>query len=130
MHEMSIADTIFKVVRAEAKKQNITGVSEISLKIGRMNAFRRENLETYLKANADDPMFRGVHFKIVEIDVGLKCSSCGMNFKDERFDDFDFAHTASHAKEFYTPPPCPHCDAKNSDIISGEELELVGIVSS
>jgi len=129
MHELAIGETICKTIETEAAKRGMAKISHAKLKIGKMNAFQRENLEVCLKRYATDERLSELKFEIEEIPVQLKCTVCNEEYTDDRFDDYDFAHKVSHAPALYEPPTCPECGAPATKItvISGQELELVSI---
>ena len=127
MHELAISDTICKIIKDEAQKRNMSSVKKAVLRIGVMNAFQRENLEVALKSYKDDAVMSDIAFDIEKVPVELKCKKCETKFKDNRFDDFDFAHRVAHAPAFYSSEPCPKCGSEEIEIISGNELTLVSI---
>ncbi len=129
MHEMAIGETILKVIADQAKAQGIAHVAKAHLRVGRMQAFERSNLELCLKTYQGGAM-QGVAFEIEAVPVALTCSACNATFTDERFNDFDFAHHVAHAPGLYEPPACPTCGAKQVTITQGQELELVSIEGS
>ncbi len=126
MHEMAIGETILKVIDEQAQKNHFTVVRSATLRLGRMNAFERKNLELCLKTYKEG-VFAQTRFDIEAVPVGLECPSCAHQYEDERFDDFDFAHRTAHAPGLYVPPACPKCGTKGATIVSGQEMELVSI---
>lgn len=126
MHEMAIGETILKVITDQAKAQGIAHVAKAHLRVGRMQAFERSNLELCLKTYQGGAM-ADVRFEIEPVPVSLTCGGCGTAYADERFEDFDFAHHVAHAPALYDPPACPSCGAKQVTITKGQELELVSI---
>ena len=126
MHETAIAETILDIIDKEAKKSNIAAVRKARLRIGRMAAFEKTNLELCLATYRGGSM-AAIDFEIEEVPVRLKCSSCGHHFTDRRFEDKAFAHLTAHAPALYLPPPCPGCGHPEAHMVSGQEMELISI---
>lgn len=126
MHELAICETIIRVVEEEAKKRGMKKVSRVKLKIGKMQAFDKENLNLSLLGQTSK-LFSNVNFDIDEVPVELECTACHKNFLDERFDDMSFAHKISHAPAFYVVPACPACGCDKPKLIAGNELLVVSI---
>lgn len=126
MHEIALAETILQIIDKEAKKSNIATVRKARLRIGRMAAFEKTNLELCLGTFRDGSM-AAIDFEIEEVPVRLKCSSCGQLFNDQRFEDKAFAHLTAHAPGLYLPPPCPGCGHPKAHMVSGQEMELISI---
>lgn len=127
MHEIAISETILKIISAEAEKRGMKKVASAQLKIGKMRAFKKENLMICLKGYGESSIISGIDFSIEETDVTLKCIACGNKFTDARFDDHHFAHSISHAPEFYVPENCKKCGSKDIVVLSGNEMELISI---
>jgi len=127
MHEFDIAERIFKVIRDSALRSGMKKVTKAKLRLGKMIGFQRQELEIALAMNKKDELIRDLKFEIDEIPVKLQCNSCGHEFIDERFDDFDFAHKIAHAPHFYLPQNCPNCSSEIIAVITGKEMELVSI---
>ena len=127
MHEIAISETILKVIAAEAKKRDMKKLRSAKLKIGRMKAFQKDNLVICLKGYGNNSALSGMDFEIIETPVKLECDSCHKKFGDPRFDELHFAHSISHAPEFYVPPACPDCGSSRSKVVEGNEMELVSI---
>lgn len=129
MHELSIAKRIVDIIEEEAVKRGIAKVKCAHLRIGKMAAFQREQLEFCLPSYKKNERLSGMHFEIEEVAVEVKCQSCGMQYLDNRFEDDEFAHETAHAPMFYMPPACPACAGKDVIIVSGKEMELSSIES-
>lgn len=127
MHELAIAQRIIGVIEDEAAKNCITRVTSARLRIGRMAAFQKEQLEFCLASYEKAGTLEGMAFEVEEVPVELVCAACGKRFVDNRFDDEAFAHEVAHAPALYAPPPCPACGAAETEIIAGREMELASI---
>ena len=127
MHELSIAQKILETIEEEATKNGMTKVRRAKLRIGKMAAFQKEQLEFCLKTYEKDEMLEDMNFDIEEVPVELICKSCAQKFLDARFDDPEFAHDIAHAPSLYLPPPCPSCSSEDVTMISGNEMTLMSI---
>ena len=127
MHELSIAQKIIETVEAAAQKSSISRVHLAKLKIGKMAAFGKEQLEFCLNTYEKNPALEGMRFDIDEVPVELACADCGKQYIDERFNDAEFAHDVAHAPALYLPPPCPSCGSETVSVVAGSEMELTSI---
>lgn len=127
MHELAIAQRIIEVIEAEAVKNGISKVRLARLKIGKMAAFQKEQLEFCLSSYEKNGALEGMKFEIEEVPVSISCKNCGKIFGDNRFDDEEYAHHIAHAPALYAAPECPACRSANVSVISGSEMELVSI---
>lgn len=127
MHELHIAQRIIDTIAAEAAKSNISKVRMAKLKIGKMAAFDKEQLEFALASSEKNETLEGMKFYVDEIPVELECKDCGHNFIDKRFDEMDFAHQIAHAPALYIPLKCPLCGSEDVAVICGSEMELISI---
>lgn len=127
MHELSLAQRIIEIIEEQAIQNRFRRVTSARLKIGRMAAFQKEQLEFCLSTYEKDEALEGMAFEVEEVPVRLTCGPCGHLYTDDRFDDEEFAHEVAHAPALYGPPPCPACGSGEVAIASGRELELVSI---
>jgi hydrogenase nickel incorporation protein HypA/HybF len=127
MHELHIAQRIIDTIATEALKNNISKVHTAKLKIGKMAAFDKEQLEFALASSEKNETLEGMKFDVNEIPVELECKDCGHHFIDKRFDEMDFAHQIAHAPALYIPPKCPVCGSEDVALLSGNEMELLTI---
>jgi len=127
MHELALAQKIIETIEAEAEKNGMSKVYSAKLKIGKMAAFQKEQLEFCLKTYEKDGILEDMKFEIEEVPVELTCNACHQKFVDARFDDDEFAHEIAHAPALYIPPPCPVCTSEDIEMTSGNEMMLVSI---
>ena len=123
---MAIGETILKIIDQEAKNNNFARIKSAKLRIGRMEAFEKANLELCLKTYNGGAL-SDTKFEIEDVPVSLKCTGCNEVYTDERFTNYDFAHKTAHAPGLYTPTPCPKCGSTNAEITTGQEMEIVSI---
>ena len=125
MHELDIAKKISGVILKESQDRGFKKIQNVQLRIGITNAIDPKQLEFFLKENSD--MFKTCLVNVDDVDVLLQCEKCKHMHTDERFSEQDFAHRFSHAPSLYIAPNCPKCNSEASQIVKGQELEIVSI---
>lgn len=111
MHEMSIAQSIIDVVNGELEERKIRfRVQTVDLKIGRLRAVVRGNLEFCFSVASRGTDLEGAVLRIEEIPVTVSCKRCG--------------HTSTLEGPFFR---CGRCGEADLDIVSGMELEIDSI---
>jgi len=107
MHEMRIAKEIIEVTYREMTARQLSGISEIGLKIGILSGISSEALRfSFEAATAETPLSKA-ELKIELTPIRASCNSCQNNFV---VDDFVFI--------------CPGCGSKDIDVIEGQELSI------
>ena len=112
MHEVSIASNIFKIVLNELKNQEPFPVlRKVRLKISQLTAVVPEALDFAWTAITKGTELEGSELEIEEIPILLKCHSCGVKFN---IDNPIFI--------------CEKCNSKETELLSGDELDLVSLI--
>lgn len=113
MHEVSIANNIFKIVREELRKnsENEADLKRVKLNIGRLTAVVPEALEFAWNAITQDTPFEGTNLAISEIPVIIKCHECN---KESTLETPVFI--------------CSHCGSRKTELVSGDELDIISLV--
>ena len=113
MHEGGIAQSIVEIL-AEIKEQNeLSCITAVTLKVGKMSGVMIYALEFALEAiKCEEKFIKNTKFNIISIDVKAKCSLCGREYQ---FADTDEVNLL-----------CPDCQMPLT-IISGKELEIVDV---
>ena len=111
MHEMSIATDILELVKREMKKNDVTRLKALNLRIGEMTAVEPESLRFCFEAAIEKTDLEGAVLSIEETPLRGRCRNCGEEFGLER----------------YLATPCPACGEREADIISGRELDIVSM---
>lgn len=127
MHELAIAQKIIDAIKTEADKIGIKEIHSVSLRVGNMAVFNKEQLEFCLTVNDKGGTLGRAKFTIEEVAVELRCTVCGNKFTDTRFDDQSFAHSIAHAPGLYSPLPCPSCACAETELIAGKEFKIISI---
>ena len=107
MHELSIAQSIFKTVLGEMEKNQVKSVEKIGLRIGKLSGILPDALEFSFDAIKSDTALAQTTLEMEIVPIQGKCHDCEETFTVE---DFIFA--------------CPHCSSGHIEIERGQELEI------
>ena len=110
MHELSIAQSLLKIVEDESKKHGVSQVTQVHLRIGTLTAIVPEALTFSFEIIAERTVAEGATVDIEVVPGRGRCQNCNIEF------DVDTA--------FFL---CPKCGGIASEIISGRELEITYI---
>jgi hydrogenase nickel incorporation protein HypA/HybF len=111
MHEMSIAHSLFDILREEMEKNNAKTLRSVKLKIGELSAIVPDSLSFCFEV-----MTKGTHMEGAELIMDIiplegMCRSCGESFEIK---DYVFK--------------CPHCAGTQIETLSGQDLSIVEMV--
>ena len=110
MHELSIVQSIIKIVDMEARKTGVKRVNEVNLEIGQLSGVEFDSLEFALKSLAPGSIIESAEI-IIEKPGGVACcSNCGYEFAIENFIG-----------------SCNKCSSFDLEIIKGRELRVKSI---
>lgn len=107
MHEMSIAEGIYEIVRDYAEQNHATKVREVGLLIGEMAGVEQESLAFSWRVLTQGSPAEGAALKIRSVPLIGRCSKCGKEFHIEHYDFW-----------------CPECKDGVLKTISGCELQV------
>ncbi|MBW1932045.1 hydrogenase maturation nickel metallochaperone HypA [candidate division Kazan bacterium] len=110
MHELTIAQSILNIINEELLVNNLSKVIKISIRIGRLTAIEPESLKFCFEIITKNTKAEGSVLEIDYVPIRCKCSNCQIVFT---VDELDFI--------------CPKCMGSNLKIISGNELQVVGL---
>ena len=110
MHELAIADSIFRTVLAEIDKNGYARVSSIGLRIGLLTDVVSEALTFGFEAIARGTPLEHTRLEIERIPIIGRCRTCGSENQIERY--------------LFV---CPHCGSRDIDMIQGGELDIAYI---
>ncbi|MBD3184365.1 hydrogenase maturation nickel metallochaperone HypA [Candidatus Poribacteria bacterium] len=108
MHEVSLADNIIKIIKAEMEKHGIEKVQSITLQAGEMHHVEPEALRFGFKILSQDTPLEGAELIINKVPTKAKCKACGHIFQVNDWMD-----------------NCPECEGVEIEIVSGRELEIL-----
>ena len=104
MHELSIVQSMMKIVEEYSKGKEVT---KVVVKIGKMSGIEPYFLKESFDFFKENSVCKNAELEIIECDVKIKCNNCG---KESIIKDFDFS--------------CPYCKSLKTKIISGEEMHI------
>ncbi|MDP8236555.1 MAG: hydrogenase maturation nickel metallochaperone HypA [Candidatus Erginobacter occultus] len=107
MHEWTIADNLVRLVGEAARKEGLTEVSEVYVKVGVLRQVIPETLKTAFSHLIGEIEFAGAELKIEKIPLAVKCRDCGSK---KAGDDLAFT--------------CGRCGGIDLEILAGDELYL------
>ncbi len=110
MHEAPIAQGILEAAEKEARKNKARLVKKIKLRIGRMTGVVEDPLRFYFETLTKGTILENAEFEIEWVPAKAKCGQCGREYEMEDI-----------------IPVCTDCSSLGGEIISGKELEIVGI---
>jgi len=111
MHELSIALSIIEGVSQEARNHPGAQIHAVHLKLGALSGVVKDALLFSYELACQGTLLVGSRLIVEEIPVVVYCQNC----KTEK--------TLESIQRFC----CPSCGGLTPDIISGKQLELVGI---
>ncbi|MBN1596848.1 MAG: hydrogenase maturation nickel metallochaperone HypA [Bacteroidales bacterium] len=112
MHEFSLAQDVFEIVRDTARANGVSFVSEVTLEIGTLSGVEFSAMETAIESLQSGSAFEKTKFIIRKIKAEAVCRHCSKTFEPE--DIFSL---------------CPKCGNYGIDIISGRELLVKSITA-
>ncbi|MDQ2974438.1 MAG: hydrogenase maturation nickel metallochaperone HypA [Acidobacteriota bacterium] len=111
MHELSIAMSIIEGASQEAMKRGGAQVHAVHLKLGPLSGVVKEALLFSYGLACEGTTLEGSQLLIEEVPVVVYCPNC------------ETEKTLESIQRFC----CPTCGALSPDVVSGKQLELVGI---
>jgi hydrogenase nickel incorporation protein HypA/HybF len=83
MHEFSLMEDLFKLIKDLAEKNKLKRVTKITLQIGKLRQVQPDFLEFAFEIISKDTIASDAKLIIQEIPVVMECKSCGEEFKVE-----------------------------------------------
>src|SRR5947209_16698260 len=109
MHELSIAQSIVEVVEARAAEYNAARVKGVRLKIGEASGVVTDSLTFCFEMLASlEPTLAGAQLLIDIVPHRAQCRHCNKEFAIVNF-----------------VAQCPTCQEWSSEVVSGNELQIV-----
>jgi hydrogenase nickel incorporation protein HypA/HybF len=110
MHELSIAQSLFDLVREEGQRHGLKAITRIKLQVGALSAVVPESLAFCFEILSRGTVLEGARLDIETVSVSARCTHCQQVFvvADKIF-------------------LCPHCQEPGVELVSGRELTLVSI---
>jgi hydrogenase nickel incorporation protein HypA/HybF len=110
MHELSIAEELVRVIREELRAHPNTRLKSALVRVGTLRLIEPMTLECCFKAAAWDAPLMGARLRIEQVEASARCRKCDLEFPVEH-NWFE----------------CPRCGETGSELLHGNELELVSL---
>jgi len=112
MHELGIAQDLFRIVEDKAKENNLKEVTKIVVVVGEASGIE----EDFLKHNLVDHLMPGTIAEKAELEITkeplqARCQACGK--------EIDFPQSSSLE--------CPNCGDNNLEITQGKNVHIRSI---
>ena len=111
MHELSLANGILDIIRAEQEKNGFARVLEVSLKVGEYSGIVPRCLEEFFPIAAEGTAAEKARLAIEVLPAVFRCPDCGFSGRPDR----------EHAC-------CPQCGGERIRMISGREFYVENLV--
>jgi hydrogenase nickel incorporation protein HypA/HybF len=113
MHELSVVDSILKVVLKHAAMNGVEKVVAVGLRIGELSDLVDEWVQHYFDYLSKDTIAAGATLRIERSPVIFRCENCGE----------DFSVQVRETKKFV----CPACGGEKVSLVSGREFYIKNI---
>ncbi len=111
MHELSVALSLLDEVGEAAKREGVTSVSSVRLRVGRMSGIARDALLFAWELARADSVAANADLHIEDIDVAIYCTQCA----------------CERAPLTGAGLTCGACGTIAPHVLRGRELELVAM---
>ena len=111
MHELSIAQNIVEIIRAQIKDDDLASIQSVKVRAGTFSGVVPHSLKFCFDVLIADTPMRNARIDIESTPFTIKCNNCF----EQSIEESGIAL-------------CPACGSGNTKIISGTELEIVEIV--
>ena len=112
MHELSMAQGIFKTVMDTATENNAESVTKVVVEVGHLAMINPEQLSFLLDVIKEDSIAEDAEFIIEEIPVEIECKECDYHGEVD-IDGLD--HYAPIIR-------CPKCDTPSITVLNGRDI--------
>jgi hydrogenase nickel incorporation protein HypA/HybF len=110
VHELSIIKSVMKAVFSEMKRENLTRLTWLKIRVGELTAADEGALRFAFNEELRGTPSEGAALDIIQAHVTAKCASCKKTFRAKGF----------HAK-------CPACGTEQPRLEGGHEIELISM---
>ena len=111
MHELQVARNIIEIVTREMTERNLSGVREVGLRLGTLSGVNADALSFGFEAATLNTALKGTRLEIKLSPAGARCKACNKEFEIQ---DWNFV--------------CPQCNSTDTELTSGDELEITHII--
>jgi len=110
MHEFSLMTSVMATVEEAAASAKATRVTEINLVVGRLTDVLPDAMEFAHQVLVQGTLAEGSRLSIRFSEPRSRCRECGLEFEHDRFSRI-----------------CPACNALNTELMAGRELNIESI---
>jgi hydrogenase nickel incorporation protein HypA/HybF len=110
MHEVSIAQSLMKIIEDECEKHGVSRVTRVQLRIGTLTACVPDSLTFAFESVSEGTVAMGAELNIEVVPAKGRCHKCDIDFD---VDEVMFL--------------CPQCGGVAGGLISGKELHVAAI---
>ena len=128
MHEWALAEAILTSAKEIAEKENLTEITEVTIRIGELQQVERPILR-FAISQMKPPQFKKTKFRILTEKSKLRCRVCGTSW---RFDSKSMDEETAEAIHFvpevaHSYIKCPKCGSPDFEIASGRGVWLESV---
>jgi hydrogenase nickel incorporation protein HypA/HybF len=116
MHELSVTESILKIVLKHAQENKAEKVLTIGLKIGELSELVGECIQHYFDYLSKGTIAEGAVLEIERAPIIFDCTECKNTFQVSLSDTRDFT--------------CPQCHGAKVTLVSGREFYIKDITIS
>ena len=107
MHELSLCESVLKIIEDEVARQGFTRVRKVWLEIGELSSAEPEAMRFCFKAVTDGTVANGAELEILRPPGQAWCMTCSKTVEvSQRFD------------------PCPVCGGYQLQVTGGDQLRI------
>jgi hydrogenase nickel incorporation protein HypA/HybF len=110
MHELSIAEELVRVVRDELRSYPNMRLKSALVRVGVLRLIEPSTLARCFEAATWDSPLAGAQLHVEQVNASARCRKCDLEFTVEH-----------HWFE------CPQCGETGSELVRGDELQLVSL---
>jgi hydrogenase nickel incorporation protein HypA/HybF len=110
MHELGIAQNILEIVQQAVPDGHQAAVRKVHIRVGQLSGVVPDSLDFCFSVILNESRMPEARLAIEQVPTISQCRDCAHRFQIE---DLAFV--------------CPACKSTNLELVSGKELEIVGI---
>jgi hydrogenase nickel incorporation protein HypA/HybF len=110
MHELSIAEELVRAIREELRSHPNARLKSALVRVGVLRLIEPTTLERCFEAATWDTPLAGAQLHVEQVKASARCRKCDVEFVVEH-----------HWFE------CPRCGETGSELVHGDELQLVSL---
>jgi len=110
MHELSIVEELVRAIREELSRRPQARLKSVLVRVGTLRLIEPATLQCCFEAATADTPLAGAQLRLEPVEARARCRACRLEFavKDQWFE-------------------CPHCGDTGSELLRGDELQLVSL---